>query len=88
MYWGTVVPNGLIWLKEVGRKFKSQDYIGLLKTFAVPLWNLNMTSSYGVVQDNAPIHKSNLVNEFIINQDFKFFDYPAKSPDLNPMENY
>ena len=87
MYWGTVVPNGLIWLKEVGRKFKSQDYIDLLKTFAVPLWNLNMTSSYGVVQDNATIHKSKLVNEFMINQDFKFLDYPKKSPDLNPMEN-
>lgn len=87
MYWGTVMPNGLVWLKEVGHRFNSQNYVQLLQEYAVLIWNLNLSPGYQIVQDNAPIHISKLVKEFMKEQQFKFMEYPPKSPDLNPMEN-
>jgi hypothetical protein len=38
-------------------------------------------------QDNDPKHKSRLVQQWLTEQPFEVMDWPAQSPDLNPIEN-
>ena len=38
-------------------------------------------------QDNAPVHKSEVVRNFLAQEQWEVLDWPAYSPDLNPIEN-
>ena len=38
-------------------------------------------------QDNAAIHNSSITKKYLLEQEIKFLDHPACSPDLNPTEN-
>lgn len=38
-------------------------------------------------QDNDPKHTSNLVKKYLKEQSYKTIEWPAQSPDLNPIEN-
>ena len=87
MFWGAVMPNGLIALRLLKGNQNAEKYIELLRNFAVPIMNLNMCGDYRFIQDNAIIHKAVLVSRYLENQNFKVMDWPAKSPDLNLTEN-
>jgi transposase len=39
------------------------------------------------MQDNAPCHKAKSVMSFLDQQESNVMDWPAQSPDLNPIEN-
>lgn len=43
--------------------------------------------SWWLLQDNAPTHKSRMVQEWLFNHGVQLFDFPPYSPDLNPLEN-
>ena len=38
-------------------------------------------------QENAPVHKSEVVRNFLAQKQWEVLDWPAYSPDLNPIEN-
>ena len=38
-------------------------------------------------QDNAPIHKCQVVLKWLKNRNVNLMDWPSQSPDLNPIEN-
>ena len=44
-------------------------------------------TGFGVQQDNAPVHKSEVVRNFLAQEQWEVLDWPAYSPDLNPIEN-
>ena len=39
------------------------------------------------MQDNAPIHKANIIKSWFLEHGIVVMDYPPYSPDLNPIEN-
>ena len=53
----------------------------------MPCMKLNLIGSFSFIHDNASIHKSSSVEQFLNNQSFETLHWPAKSPDLNLMEN-
>lgn len=40
-----------------------------------------------LLQDNSPIHRSDVVEDWLVAKGIRTFDYPSYSPDLNPIEN-
>mmetsp|Transcript_34259 Transcript_34259/g.39966 ORF Transcript_34259/g.39966 Transcript_34259/m.39966 type:complete len:107 (+) Transcript_34259:816-1136(+) len=38
------------------------------------------------MQDGAPAHSAKITKEFLSNSNVKLMEWPAKSPDLNPIE--
>ncbi|GFT51869.1 transposable element Tc1 transposase [Trichonephila clavipes] len=39
------------------------------------------------MQDNSPIHTARITTSWLENNQIKVLDWPAKCPDLNPIEN-
>jgi len=39
------------------------------------------------MDDNAPSHRANLVSEYLESEDIQRMQWPARSPDLNPIEH-
>ena len=87
MYWGMVMSNGLIALKEVEGTLNTENYITILKNFGVPIMRLNFEDDFYIIQDNARPHISNVTKHFMNLNRLKCLNWPANSPDLNIMEN-
>jgi len=83
MYWGMLMPNGLIALKKIMRNINSNEYINLLKHYAVPLMKLNRTENFQFIQDNCPAHKSRKATKFLKDHNINVLEWPARSPDIN-----
>ena len=82
-----LIPNSLSAVKILERKQNTGKYIATIKSFCVPIMNLNIQPKIYLVQDNCRIHVANQSKEFFKIQDFELIDWPSKSPDINLMEN-
>ena len=87
MVWLMVMPNGLISHKIIYGSFKAADYITLLKTLAIPISKLNYGDDFFFQEDNAPVHKAGIVKTFYKLSGIKVLEWPAKSPDINIVED-
>jgi len=87
MVWGMLMPNGLIALKELQGRQDAAKYIETMKTFGVPIMNMNVKHRIGLVQDNCSIHVASVARDFFKTQDLDLIEWPSNSPDLNLMEN-
>lgn len=87
MVWLMAMPNGLVSHKIIRGKFKALDYIELLKNQLIPIAKLNYGDDFILQEDNAPVHKAKIVKKYLQESHINVLDWPAKSPDMNIVED-
>lgn len=88
MVWAALLPNGVIQIEQIKGRYDSAKYIEFLDQKVKPFLDENLcTNNYIFQQDNASIHVSKQTKEWLCNNFSSILEWPAKSPDLNPVEN-
>ena len=59
----------------------------MLQNNVVPILKLNFGDDFWLQEDNASVHKSDKVKEFMKSSSIQTLDWQAKSPDLNIVED-
>ena len=87
MCWAAFCADGLVDLRFVSNRMKSQEYTDILDPSLLPFMAQNPQKNYELQQDNVPIHKSNHTKQWMSKTGVARLDWPSRSPDLNPIEN-
>lgn len=83
--WGAFWKGGRSELQILDGNVNSEFYCRTILKFLES--NNNLPDKWIFQQDNAPAHKSCKVKRFFENHEIKVLPWPARSPDLNPIEN-
>ena len=88
MSWGMINSTGQLNVKKVTGNMNSRKYIDILSDFAVPYLKNKFGKKFIIQQDNCPAHVSRETMNYI-NKTAKIqnIEWPARSPDLNIIEN-
>jgi len=90
MLWSCFINNIKGPLVPMEGRATADTYILLLQTHLVPF--MDSLEEHGILdaifqQDNAPIHKAHKTRHFLNQQTFQTMQWPAYSPDMNPIEH-
>lgn len=88
-YWGFIGVKGPGTLLQIKNKFRAPDYVKLLRYHGVPAIQQYAESLESVVfmHDNCSIHTAHQTKNYVATKFPCVLEWPAKSPDLNPVEN-
>ena len=89
MVWGCMGWNGVGILAEVEGRMDAEQYVSILEDNLLPTIENSGIPAESIIfqQDNNPKHTSRRAQEWLESQGINVFDWPAQSPDLNPIEH-
>lgn len=85
--WGMVLPDNTLHLYQLSNRSKSADYTYFLESMPLPVIFEHLGMNFIFMQDNASIHVSKESKKWFSDWDIPLMDWPARSPDLNIIEN-
>lgn len=87
MVWAAIGYHGKTDIVFLPGKLKSQDYIKIIDEQLTKYGNTIAGENYIFQQDNARVHVAKCVQKYFSDHDIKILNWPARSPDLNIIEN-
>jgi hypothetical protein len=87
MVWGAIHHGGRSELVVVDGPLNRHGYIQILRDQMLPWATGVFGRNFVYVQDNAPPHTARDTAAFLDQQDVEVMDWPARSPDMNPIEH-
>jgi len=91
MVWAGIALFGKTEIAFVKGRQTAADHIKTLEEYLVPfidgIEEIEPDIKCRLMQDNASIHTAGVTKKWLAEQTFDVLEWPAKSPDLNPIEN-
>lgn len=87
MVWGCFSGQGIGPIHKINGIMRSEEYRNILSDVMLPYASWEMPLAWVFQHDNDPKHTSKLVKQWISSENLCMLDWPAQSPDLNPIEN-
>jgi len=89
MVWGCMTYHGVGDASWIPGKINAEAYIDVLKDYVLASrdWYGMDPETFIFQQDNASVHTAHIVKAFFAESNLTVLEWPANSPDLNPIEN-
>lgn len=87
MVWAAIGWNGRTAIRVIESTMDAIDYQEVLRSTLLPKINEIAEGRPIFQQDNAPVHSARSTKDWLGRRRITVIDWPARSPDLNPIEN-